>query len=70
LIPHRFPCSFLGQLRIRARSAEPDFVAVTAEATMKFSVSAGFDRVREYGIMKKRNHTENVCMERPSRCAR
>ena len=37
---------------------------------MKFSVSAGFDRVREYGIMKKRNHTENVCMERPSRCAR
>ena len=37
---------------------------------MKFSVSARFDRVREYEIMKKRNHPESIGMERPARCAR
>jgi len=37
---------------------------------MKFSVSARFDRVRKNGIMKKRNHTKNISMERRSRCAR
>ena len=37
---------------------------------MKFSVSTSFDRVGNYEIMKKRNHPENICMERPARCAR
>jgi hypothetical protein len=67
---HRLPSGRVGQLQIRTWSAEPDFVPKTAEATMKFSVSTGFDHVRECGIMKKRNHPESTGRERPPHCAR
>jgi hypothetical protein len=35
---------------------------------MKSSLSTSLDRVRENGIMKKRNHSENTGRERPIRC--
>ena len=65
-----FPCGCVGQLQIRDWFAEPDFVPKTAEARMKFSGSKSFDRVGEYGIMKKRNHPESTDRERPTPCAR
>jgi hypothetical protein len=55
---------------IREWRAEPDFVQMIATATMKFSVSAKFDRVGKDEIMNERNRTENNCMKRPARCAR
>jgi len=67
---HRVPESRMGRLRLGASAAEPDFVRKTGEATMKFRASANFDRVREYGIMMKRNHLESTRMERKIRCVR
>jgi hypothetical protein len=55
---------------IRDWSAEPDFVQMIATATMKFSVFARLDRVGKDENMKKRNRTENICMERPAPCVR
>lgn len=55
---------------ISDRSAEPDFVQRIAAATMKFSVIARLSRVGKDEIMNQRNRTENICMERPARCAR
>jgi len=55
---------------ISDRFAKPGFVETIAAATMKFSVIARLNNVKKDEIMNDRNRTEDICKERPTRCAR